>query len=61
MITYNSNEKLREMYSAWEQVEWDLTYTMHSGKAYRKDEGNRKELLLKNYIHSGENTLQLWL
>ena len=61
MITYNSNQKLREMYSAWEQVEWDLTYTMHSGKAYRKDEGNRKELLLKNYLHSDQNTLQSWL
>jgi len=49
MITYNSNEVLRELYQDWFQTEWDLTYTMHSGKMYREDEGNRKELLLTNY------------
>ena len=49
MITYNSNEVLRELYQDWFQKEWDLTYTMHSGKAYREDEGNRKELLVTNY------------
>src|SRR5210317_1298750 len=49
MITYNSNEILRELYKDWNQKEWDLTYTMHSGKNYREDEGNRKELLLTNY------------
>lgn len=50
MITYNSNDKLRKMYASWNQTEWDLTYTMHSSKAYREDESNRKELLLTNYI-----------
>ena len=49
MITYNSNEVLRELYQDWFQTQWDLTYTMHSGKNYREDEGNRKELLLTNY------------
>jgi len=49
MITYNSSEDLRELYKDWNQSEWDLTYTMHSGKMYRKDEKNRKELLLTNY------------
>jgi DNA adenine methylase len=49
MITYNSNEVLRELYQDWFQKEWDLTYTMHSGKIYREDENNRKELLLTNY------------
>jgi len=49
MITYNSNEVLRELYQDWFQTQWDLTYTMHSGKAYREDEGNRKELLVTNY------------
>lgn len=49
MITYNSNDKLKEMYKDWHQTEWDLTYTMHSSKKYREDEGNRKELLLTNY------------
>jgi len=49
MITYNSNDKLKAMYEGWRQVEWDLTYTLHSGKNYREDQGNRKELLLLNY------------
>lgn len=49
MITYNSNEVLREIYEDWHQIEWDLTYTMHSGKMYREDESNRKELLITNY------------
>lgn len=49
MITYNSNDKLKEMYKGWNQTEWDLTYTLHSGKNYRADQGNRKELLLTNY------------
>jgi DNA adenine methylase Dam len=49
MVTYNSNDKLKEMFSIWNQVEWDLTYTFHSSKNYRKDESNRKELLLLNY------------
>ena len=33
----------------WEQHTFDLTYTLHSGKNYRADEKNRKELLLMNY------------
>lgn len=49
MITYNSNDSLRSMFEGWNQIEWDLTYTMHSGKNYREDENNRKELLITNY------------
>lgn len=49
MITYNSSPEIRGLFDVWRQHEWDLTYTMHSGKMYREDEGNRKELLLTNY------------
>jgi len=49
MITYNSNEDIRNLYKNWNQNEWDLTYTMHSSKIYRSDEKNRKELLITNY------------
>lgn len=49
MITYNSNETLREAYFGWEQEEWDLTYTMRSTKKYTEDQKHRKELLLTNY------------
>jgi len=57
MITYNSNDTLKKAYTGWEQIEWDLTYTMHSGKKYRDDEANRKELLLLNYSRNGQATL----
>lgn len=49
MISYDNNKLLKEMYSDWEQHTFDLTYTLHSGKNYRADEKNRKELLLRNY------------
>jgi len=58
MITYNSNDKLKQMYQGWEQTVWDLTYTMHSSKKYREDEHNRKELLLKNYSLQEKNLLK---
>jgi len=60
MITYNSNETIQEAYSAWEQIEWDLTYTMHSSKVYRDDEKNRKELLLLNYQRNLQKNLDLF-
>ena len=61
MITYNSNETIKEAYSNWNQLEWDLTYTMHSGEFYIKDQHNRKELLLTNYESQPENTLERWI
>jgi|TARA_B110000908_G_C10267733_1_gene466221 DNA adenine methylase len=58
MITYNSNEDLQKAYHNWTQKEWDLTYTMHSGKKYREDEHNRKELLLLNYQSETPSSLE---
>jgi len=52
MISYDNNKLLKSMYSDWEQHTFDLTYTLHSGKNYREDEKNRKELLLRNYATS---------
>lgn len=52
MISYDNNKLLKEMYAGWEQHTFDLTYTLHSGKNYREDEKNRKELLLRNYATS---------
>jgi len=58
MITYNSNERLREAYKGWNQIEWDLHYSMsnHSEK-YREEQKDRKELLLLNYDIKEEITL----
>ena len=58
MITYNSNETLRDAYFGWIQEEWDLTYTMRSTKKYTEDQKNRKELLLTNYQSTGCHTLE---
>ena len=58
MITYNSNDELKDAYSNWKQKEWDLTYTMVSTKKYRDDEHNRKELLLVNYEQNQPTTLE---
>ena len=58
MITYNSNEPLRNAYTGWEQREWDLTYTMVSTKKYREEEHTKKELLLLNYDTPTPATLE---
>jgi len=60
MITYNSNDKLKEAYTGWDQLEWDLTYTMQSGEKYREDQFDRKELLLTNYTKRKQNSLDLF-
>ena len=49
MISYDDNPLIKSMYDDWEQDTFGLTYTMHSGKAYREDEKNRNELILRNY------------
>ena len=49
MITYDSNPELIELWKQWYPESWDLTYTMHSGKNYRKNQSKRQELLLSNY------------
>ena len=50
MITYNSNEFLREQLEGYTQIEWDLKYSMCNGSdAYEADQKNRMELLCLNY------------
>jgi hypothetical protein len=49
MVTYDSNPELIELWKSWSPESWDLTYTFHSGKNYRKDQSKRQELLLSNY------------
>ena len=55
MITYNSDETLRERFNngKWIQEEWDLTYTMKNGSEnYEAVQKSRMELLLTNYYDS---------
>ena len=49
LITYNSSEIIKSKFPDWEQIEWDLTYTMRSDEKYTKAQKKRKELILKNY------------
>ena len=56
LVSYDNNPHLRSLYKDWVQETFELTYTMHSGKAYRENEKDRKELVLYNY-DSGKSTV----
>ncbi len=49
MVSYNSNQLIRDRFKNWQAAEFDLTYTMRSVGAYMSDQQKRKELLLLNY------------
>lgn len=49
MVTYNSNEHIRNLFDGHTMQEWDLTYTMRSTGSYNLDQSKRKELLITNY------------
>ena len=49
LISYDNNDLIKSMYSDFNQAVFDLTYTLHSGAAYRENEKERKELVLWNY------------
>ena len=53
MITYNADQKVMDRFPNHTQITWDLTYTMQSGsEKYRKEQIDRKELILLNYTQS---------
>jgi DNA adenine methylase len=49
MVSYNSNQMVRDRFKGWVASEYDLTYTMRSVGDYMKDQHERKELILMNY------------
>ena len=53
MISYNSDQLIKERFKNWTAAEFDLTYTMRSVGEYMKDQQQRKELLLLNYGTQG--------
>lgn len=58
MVTYNSNENIRNLFDGWHQKEWDLTYSMNNqSKNYVEAQKDRKELLCLNYEPQSINTL----
>ena len=49
MISYNSDQLVKDRFKGWALAEYDLTYTMRSVGEYMREQGKRKELLLMNY------------
>ena len=49
LISYNSDQLVKDRFTNWNAVEFDLTYTMRSVGEYMREQKQRKELLLFNY------------
>ena len=49
MVSYNSDQLIKERFKNWDATEFDLTYTMRSVGEYMRDQKKRKELILMNY------------
>ena len=49
LISYNSDQLVKDRFKNWNAAEFDLTYTMRSVGEYMRDQKQRKELLLMNY------------
>ena len=49
LVSYNSNQLVKDRFKNWTAAEFDLTYTMRSVGEYMRDQQKRKELLLLNY------------
>ena len=49
LVSYNSDQLVKDRFKDWNAAEFDLTYTMRSVGEYMRDQQKRKELLLFNY------------
>jgi DNA adenine methylase len=49
VISYNSDQLVKDRFKDWNAAEFDLTYTMRSVGEYMREQKQRKELLLFNY------------
>ena len=49
LVSYNSDQLVKDRFTNWKAAEFDLTYTMRSVGEYMRDQKQRKELLLFNY------------
>ena len=54
MVSYNSDQLVRDRFKGWNAAEFDLTYTMRSVGEYMRDQKTRKELILMNYSNESE-------
>jgi len=53
LISYNSDQLVRDRFKNWNAGEFDLTYTMRSVGDYMREQKERKELVLFNYGTKG--------
>jgi len=53
LVSYNSDQLVKDRFKNWNAAEFDLTYTMRSVGEYMRDQKQRKELLLFNYGFKG--------
>jgi len=53
LISYNSDQLVKDRFKDWSAAEFDLTYTLRSVGEYMREQKNRKELLLFNYGTKG--------
>ena len=49
LVSYNSDQLVKDRFTNWNAAEFDLTYTMRSVGEYMREQKKRKELLLFNY------------
>ena len=49
MVSYNSDQLVKDRFKDWSAAEFDLTYTMRSVGEYMREQKERKELILMNY------------
>ena len=50
MISYNTAQVVKDRFTDYNAYEFDHTYTMRSVGDYMKEQQQRKELLLLNYV-----------
>ena len=58
MISYNSDQLVKDRFENWKAVEFAHTYTLRSVGEYMREQQQRKELLLINY-NNKEPKIQL--
>ena len=49
IVSYNSDQLVKDRFQNWKAAEFDHTYTLRSVGQYMKEQKDRKELLLFNY------------
>jgi len=49
LISYNSDQIVKDRFKEWTAAEFAHTYTMRSVGCYNTDQASRKELVLLNY------------